>query len=936
MIVRDGYIRRAMLILQTLGGLAVRRGDEPLSRVSTQRKRLALLAVLATAEPNSVPRDRLLALLWPESDTERARTSLKQTVFALRRELGEPDLFVGTGELRLNANIIQSDVAAFVRAVAAKDHGSAVELYSGLFLDGIRIGDEPELEAWIENQRGRLHRLYRESLRALTEVASAGDNSALVRERWEDIVADNPADSSAASILINQLLSLGNVAGAREVAVRHDSFIKKEWGEVPEAPLVDVVEAWLSSHRDRIQAIEPETVSVTNGVAANRRFAIWSEALAVLAIILVGGSAVAIPMLHSSRENTALISIQPADASGLKDAPEIDAMLREMVATAAPVSRSDPHKTKSKTRFLLTERFARVGRSLHLNAELVDRDTVFPGDKFRRPTVEELSVDGTDEDAERLGAVLGVRVVGRILGASSKALADAATVSTASISALRNYVVAESQYRQGHYAVAADGFERAVAADSNFAVAWYRLSVTCDWAARTDCSFDAAHRAARLSQNLDEHVRLLVDGLSAWHSADREAAEHIYAYITAEYPDDAEAWYQLGDSRFHLGPYAGLPIQAAREPFERAIRLDSSGPEAYIHLARIATLSGNVRAADTLYARAISRSDAASRGELLVMRAFALHDSTAIRAFFEQQAPRESDEFLWTIAERLASYGGDLDGSQRVFRVLAQNTRTPATRSAAHTELGEIALIRGHFFVADSEFAIAGSFTAPRFAERYAVERRRLMRLLPDLSIGGLPAVRRLPTQSQAPPSTPRSEFSAPDLRDMAERRYGETPYLVDTFLDGLEAVGKRPAAVEGAVAALERITGPQRDSAMSLAGALRVASAVHSKEWNTVLKYVDLKLASPLWGPLMGIERYWYATALMNTGRHAEALQWFGSYEGVGIEQLAMAARAALRRAELMKALGDSSGAEHAYRMAKSVWKSADSSARPLLHAVR
>ena len=89
--------------LRTFGGLSLTGESGPVTGAATQRRKLALLAVLATAGERGVSRDRLLALFWPESDAERARHSLTQSLFALRRELDAEELVVGQADLRLNS-----------------------------------------------------------------------------------------------------------------------------------------------------------------------------------------------------------------------------------------------------------------------------------------------------------------------------------------------------------------------------------------------------------------------------------------------------------------------------------------------------------------------------------------------------------------------------------------------------------------------------------------------------------------------------------------------------------------------------------------------------------------------------------------------------------------------------------------------------------------
>ena len=75
-----------MFRLRTLGGLTLERDGAPYSGPATQRRRLAILALLAAADA-PVSRDRLMAHLWPEADPERARHSLDDALSALRREL---------------------------------------------------------------------------------------------------------------------------------------------------------------------------------------------------------------------------------------------------------------------------------------------------------------------------------------------------------------------------------------------------------------------------------------------------------------------------------------------------------------------------------------------------------------------------------------------------------------------------------------------------------------------------------------------------------------------------------------------------------------------------------------------------------------------------------------------------------------------------------
>ena len=157
-----------MYRLETLGSLALT--DGPAAAVTTQRRRLALLALLAVAGERGLTRDKLVAYLWPDSPSDNARHALEQLLYELRRQLGEP-VFLGPDPLRLNPEIITSDVAQFGQAVASGAPAEAVELYRGPFLDGFYLSDAAEFERWAEEERSQLAGKYAWALEGLADAA---------------------------------------------------------------------------------------------------------------------------------------------------------------------------------------------------------------------------------------------------------------------------------------------------------------------------------------------------------------------------------------------------------------------------------------------------------------------------------------------------------------------------------------------------------------------------------------------------------------------------------------------------------------------------------------------------------------------------------------------------------------------------------------------
>lgn len=145
--------------LKLLGGAVLQTGDTPLGGPAAHRHRLALLALLAlNGRPMS--RDKLVAFLWPERDTEHARNLLKTAVHELRKLLAENAILSIGDQLSIDPALLRCDVTEFEAAVAAKDYGKAASLYGGPFLDGFFLKDASEFEQWVEAKRQRLADTY--------------------------------------------------------------------------------------------------------------------------------------------------------------------------------------------------------------------------------------------------------------------------------------------------------------------------------------------------------------------------------------------------------------------------------------------------------------------------------------------------------------------------------------------------------------------------------------------------------------------------------------------------------------------------------------------------------------------------------------------------------------------------------------------------------
>src|SRR5438552_19086788 len=91
-----------MLELRTFGGLSIKDDGAQITGAATQRKTLTLLALLTTAGKNGLSRVKLIAYLWPESESEHGRILLNQACYALRRYLHAAALVLDASGLRIH------------------------------------------------------------------------------------------------------------------------------------------------------------------------------------------------------------------------------------------------------------------------------------------------------------------------------------------------------------------------------------------------------------------------------------------------------------------------------------------------------------------------------------------------------------------------------------------------------------------------------------------------------------------------------------------------------------------------------------------------------------------------------------------------------------------------------------------------------------------
>jgi DNA-binding SARP family transcriptional activator len=212
----------------TFGTLSVRGDRGTVAGAAAQPRRLALLALLARAGERGVTREKLTALVWPDSDDEKSRRAITQSIYALRQELGSDDTILGIKELRLNPELIGTDVSDFSAALRTGRPDDAARVYAGPFLDGFHVAGNDEFDRWADAERAVLSQEYLEALEKLATAADKAGDHAAATGWWRRLSAKDPLSARYAIGVMQSLMAAGDKHGALEHARVHETLLEEQ------------------------------------------------------------------------------------------------------------------------------------------------------------------------------------------------------------------------------------------------------------------------------------------------------------------------------------------------------------------------------------------------------------------------------------------------------------------------------------------------------------------------------------------------------------------------------------------------------------------------------------------------------------------------------------------------------------------------------------
>ena len=204
-----------MIVLRALGGLSFTEHDKSVGIGSTKAA-LCLLYLRHNAH-RKVSRSELLDVMW-SADTARARHSLSQILYSLRRRFSTLALEASAEDILLDTTLFHYDVEDLNRAIKGKLYAIATEAYRGRFLQDLRTFPTPEFEHWADLV-GRMSASAASSAfkHQLKHAEAAGNWDSV--ENWAARLLEiDPLDEDAHAHLIRASAALLGVEAASRLA----------------------------------------------------------------------------------------------------------------------------------------------------------------------------------------------------------------------------------------------------------------------------------------------------------------------------------------------------------------------------------------------------------------------------------------------------------------------------------------------------------------------------------------------------------------------------------------------------------------------------------------------------------------------------------------------------------------------------------------------
>jgi DNA-binding SARP family transcriptional activator len=887
----------------------------------------------------------------------------------------------GANEVCVDPSRLWCDVVEFETHVSLAEAERGLDLYRGDFLAGVHLPGLEEFEHWVEAERTRYRGVAIGAAWKLAESAEQSGRAETAAKWAQIALAFAPDDELAVRRQMEMLIRLGDRAGAvsvydefvRRLRLAYETepspktsalaeSLRSNGGEklVPtsrreaagaDAGIANLISMALdgptSSTPDRGgYAVPPNIRSLKHSLKMRRRLGLAVVATAVLVAIGVtrirafngvpvnsgagtkAPTRIAVfPFTYRGSDRSDYLSEGMVDLlsiafDGAGDLRRVDPYALLRLLKREPAGTLDPERARAIV--------AAFNADLFVLGTIVSADTL-------------LLVSATLYDANHGGEALGTaHQKGSV--ASLPSLIDAlatellrdhlqsdtrvasgqsvvATRTTGSLVALKEYLTGEQLLRSARYDDAARAYESAITADSTFGLAYTRLGVALSDGARSEWGWsmqDAIEKATLHSERLAARDRAKLTAIDAfWRRRSPEEGIRLLQGVVAEYPDDAEAWWRLGEMEFHHGLRTGRPIDEIRATLLRSSELDSTNP-VLIERRWLANVEENEEEDERLSRRMLAQAPGADFHPLLRVNVALLSgDRAGALKTIERVRDLRGLVRLFYV-EQVAMHTLDTALLRNATTLLTSAQNPPGMRVNGYKIMAHVLAASGHWKSARAELS-AMQAVDPGIA----VQTLGMLTLSPA-------APRSLPLSKEVRsrigswiPASAADSIHRLYLLGLLSARTGEHADALSKArameITSRELLLNDPTSLLAAEA---------RDRALSV----RAESAWLRGAPSEALRYLEATLPEKWWPPIAngdlfanwGYERYMRAEVLRQLGRETEAKQW---YSGLGITEYELVFRPVvnLRLGEAAEREGDLRAASGYYRRAIARWTDAD-----------
>ncbi|WP_027365544.1 BTAD domain-containing putative transcriptional regulator [Desulfotruncus alcoholivorax] len=241
------------LRIYCLGAFQIYRGGERLDdRHWPRRKSKIILKFLALRLGQTVPKDVIMDILWPDLTAEKAANAFYVTLYALRKMLNDglsreiEYVAVRDGMIYLDARLVEEvDVAAFNQSynlafnrLETEPEEAVIHLREACRLYRGDLLAEDAYAVWPVPAREKLRQQFLKVLVTLAQYAERNDRRAEALELWQEVVEREPLHETAQGEVIRLLLMQGQRDAARSQYLKYRRLLKKEVGTEPGEQIV--------------------------------------------------------------------------------------------------------------------------------------------------------------------------------------------------------------------------------------------------------------------------------------------------------------------------------------------------------------------------------------------------------------------------------------------------------------------------------------------------------------------------------------------------------------------------------------------------------------------------------------------------------------------------------------------------------------------------